>query len=212
MHSVISQAGATWRNRSTNAVELGRDVGAGVGLVRDQAVARLEQEAPRLALRAPAQLGVEPEIAAEQERRQEPGDLKAVPGRGAEEAQGAVDLEDVAVAHAPLDPVEQAVELEPAEELAIPRGPLVADLGLDQHRAEQDRLRQRDVVAVDQPLGRDVLEPRAAGSRRGGRRTASSARRRARASARRRRRRTPRRGETAARWPGPVAPVRSWRR
>ena len=94
-----------------------------------------------------------------QEGRQEPGDLKAVLGRRAEEAQGAVDLEDVAVAHAPLDPVEQAVELEPAKELAIPRGPLVADLDLDQHRAEQDRLRQRDVVAVDQPLGRHVLEP-----------------------------------------------------
>ena len=30
--------------------ELGRDVGAGVGLMRDQAVARLEVEAPRLAL------------------------------------------------------------------------------------------------------------------------------------------------------------------
>ena len=93
-----------------------------------------------------------------QERRQEQGNLKAVLGGGAEEAQGAVDVEDVAVAHAPLDPVEQAVELEPAEELAVPRGPLVADLDPDQHRAEQDGLRQRDVVAVDQPLGRDVLE------------------------------------------------------
>ena len=93
-----------------------------------------------------------------QERRQEQRDLQAVLGGRAEEAQGPVDLEDIAVAHAPLDPVEQAVKLEPAKELAIPRGPLVADLGLDQHRAQQDGLRQPDVIAVDQPLGRHVVE------------------------------------------------------
>ncbi len=52
--------------------QLGRGIGAGIGLVRDQAVARLEVEAPRLALRAPAQLGVEAEVLAVQERGQEP--------------------------------------------------------------------------------------------------------------------------------------------
>ena len=156
--SLISQAGATWRNRSTNAASSAGTYVPVSAWCETRPSRRLEVEAPRLALRAPAQLGVEPEIRAVQERRQEPRDLEAVLGRRAEEAQGAVDVEDVAVAHAPLDAVEQPVELEPAEELAIPRGLLVADLGPDQDRAEQDRLRQRDVVAIDQPLGRDVLE------------------------------------------------------
>ncbi len=134
--------------------------------------------------------------------RQEQRDLEAVLGRGAEEAQGAVDVEDVAVAHAPLDPVEQAVKLEPAKELAIPGGLLVADLGLDQHRSEQDRLRQRDVVAVDQPLGRHVVERQQpvlvaeVGEERGQRRP------RARGSARRPRRSRPRRGGTRRGGPG----------
>ena len=93
-----------------------------------------------------------------QEGRQEMRNLQAVLGGRAEEAQGAVDLEDIAVAHAPLDPVEQAVKLEPAKELAIPRGPLVPDLDLDQHRSQQDGLCQPDVIAVDQPLGLHVVE------------------------------------------------------
>ncbi len=126
MLSLISQAGATWRNRSTNAVS-----SAGVYVpvsawCEIESVARLEVEAARLALRAPAQLGVEAEVLAVQQGRQEPRHLEAVLRGGAEEAQGAVDVEDVAVAHAPLDAVEQPVELQPAEELAVPRGPLVA--------------------------------------------------------------------------------------
>ena len=99
--SVTSQAGATWRNRSTNAAISAGTYVAGVGLVRDQAVLRLEVEGPRLALRAPAQLGVEPEVAAVQERGQEQGHLEAVLVRRAEEAQRAVDVEDVARRHVP---------------------------------------------------------------------------------------------------------------
>src|SRR5208337_4843028 len=49
-------------------------------------------------------------------------------------------------------------ELEPAEELAIARGALGPDLGLDAYRTQQDRLCQGDVVAIDQPLRRHVLE------------------------------------------------------
>ena len=67
-------------------LELDRGVCAGIGLMRHQAVARFEEEAPRLALRAPPQLGFEPEIRAMQERRQEERDLQAVLGGGAEEA------------------------------------------------------------------------------------------------------------------------------
>ena len=52
--------------------QLGRHIRAGVGLMRDQAVARVEVRSSGLAARAPAQLGLEPEIGAEQQRRQEP--------------------------------------------------------------------------------------------------------------------------------------------
>ena len=84
--------------------------------------------------------------------------LQPVLRRRREQAQGAVDRDRVALGHGPLHPVDQPVELEPAEDLAIPRGALVADLGLDPDRPEQHRLRQGHVVAVDQPLRRHVLE------------------------------------------------------
>ena len=50
------------------------------------------------------------------------------------------------------------MEFQPAEELAIAGGALVADLDLDADRPQQDGLRQRDVVAIDQSLGGHVLE------------------------------------------------------
>ncbi len=54
------------------------------------------------------------------------------------------------------------MKLELAKELAIPRGLLSADLRADQDRAEQDRLRERHVVAIDQPLRAEVFEPQEA--------------------------------------------------
>ena len=50
------------------------------------------------------------------------------------------------------------MELGLAEELPIPRRLLATDLDRHPDRAQEDRLRQRDVVAVDQPLGRDIVE------------------------------------------------------
>ena len=138
--------------------DLGGNVDPRIELVRDQPGAGIEMEAPRLASGPPAELGIEPEIVAVQERRQEQGHLQAVLGGRAEEAQRAVDLEGVAVGHRSLHPVDKPVELEPAEELAIARGALVANLCLHPDRTQQDRLRQGDVVAIDQPLRRHVLE------------------------------------------------------
>ena len=67
-------------------------------------------------------------------------------------------MEGIAVAHVAFDPVEQPVEFQPAEELPIARRALMLDLGADMDRPQQDGLRERDVVAVDQPLGGQVVE------------------------------------------------------
>ncbi len=152
--------------------EFGGDVGSGVGVVRDEPVLRFEVERPGLALRPPAQLGVDPEVLAEQERGEEEGHLEPVLVRGAEEAERPVDVEDEAVAHRSFDAIEQAVELQLAEKLAIARGLLVADLRLDVDRAEQDRLRQARRCSGRPDAGRRASgRTRASGSRRGGRRT-----------------------------------------
>ena len=138
--------------------DLGRDVKSRVELMGDEPRAGVKMKAPRLAARAPAQLGVQPEIVAMQEGRQEERHLQAVSGRRAEEAQGSVDLDRVTVGHRPLHAVYQAVELEPAEKLAITRWALVLDLHLDPDRSREHRLRQRDVVPIDEPLGRQVFK------------------------------------------------------
>ncbi len=138
--------------------DLSRHISARVAPMRNQTVARLEQEAPGLAFLAPAQFGLEPEITAKQHRRQERGNLQPIFCRRGEEAQGPVDLEGITVAHAPFDPVHQAVKLEPPEELPVSHRPLISHLDPHAGRAQQHRLGEPDVVAVDEPLCRHIVE------------------------------------------------------
>ena len=64
------------------------------------------------------------------------------------------------VNHRAFDPEQEPVKLQLAEQLAIAGGLLVADLQLDVDRLEQDRLRQPDVIAIDQPLSVEPLVKR----------------------------------------------------
>ena len=77
---------------------------------------------------------------------------------GAEEAEWAVDLDGVAIGHCSLHPVNEPVKLELAEELAIARRTLVANLGIHADRTQQNGLCQGNVVTIDEPLSGHVLE------------------------------------------------------
>src|SRR5262245_55077750 len=129
-----------------------------VGLVWHKTGVARELEDLRLALRAPEQVRLQLEVLAQEQRRQEERELKAVLLRRGEEAQRTVQTQVVLALRARPGLAHEAMELEPAEELAKAPRALAADRHVERHRAQQYRLGQGDVVTIQQPVGRHVVE------------------------------------------------------
>ena len=84
--------------------------------------------------------------------------MKTVFIRGREEAHRPVEVEAETVRAEPFQLADEAVELHHPQQLAVARRRLLADDDVDPRRAQQHGLGQRDVVALQQPLGGYVLE------------------------------------------------------
>src|SRR5262249_4239889 len=136
----------------------GRHVDPGVGIVRYQAIGRADEELLRLPLRTPTDVRYELEFAAQQDGWQKHGELKAVLLRRREERQGAVQAESMGVRRRSFHLAHEAVEFDASQKLAVALRRLPADGDPDLDGAQEDGLREGDVVALEQVFGTHVLE------------------------------------------------------
>ena len=120
--SANSQSATRLRNSSANMASSGGVYMPWSGQVRNEAVAGRDEERLGLALRPPAQLGLQLEVAAEQHGRQEKRQLKTVFLRGREEAHRPVEVQPEAVRPEPLQLADEAVELHAPQQLPVARG------------------------------------------------------------------------------------------